>query len=73
MENEELKKIIEKNNSLIEEIFVMTKKINKYIFWSQIISWIKFFLILAPIIFAFIYLPPYLKEAFNSYNELLKP
>ena len=47
------------------------KKIKQYVMWSQVIGVIKIILILAPIIFAILYLPPYFKQLLDSYQKVL--
>ncbi len=68
-------------NSLVEElkaqrnlllkIYADTRKTRRYIMFGKIISFIYLILIIAPIIFAVIYLPPLLKNVVQPYQELL--
>ncbi|MFH0951207.1 MAG: hypothetical protein V1765_01915 [bacterium] len=71
MPDDNLKKLIEQNLALTEEMFVMVKKIRQYIIWTQVVGIIKIILILAPIIFAIMYLPPYIKKLINGYQDVL--
>lgn len=68
---DDLKFLLEKNLAMTEEIYGMVKKIKRYIFLSQLFDVIKLVIILAPIIFAIIYLPPLLKGLISPYQELL--
>jgi len=70
MPDDNLKKLLEQNLALTEEMFVMVKKIKKYLLLTQIVGVIKIVLILAPIIFAIMYLPPYIKKFVNGYREI---
>ncbi|MFH1412676.1 MAG: hypothetical protein ABIG10_01450 [bacterium] len=67
----DLKNLLEKNLVLTEEIHETVKKIRKYIVMTQILGIIKFIIILAPIIFAIIYLPPLLKSLMSQYQDVL--
>lgn len=68
----ELTRLLEENLSLTKEIKIMVTRINKYIAWQQIFSWVRFLLVFVPIIIGFIYLPPLLRDAYNNYLQLLK-
>ena len=63
--------MIKKNIALSEEILRLNKKISRYVLAAQIMSLIKFLIILAPIILALIYLPPLIKNFFNNYSQVL--
>jgi len=69
--SQELKELLEKNLKSNQEILLGMKKINNYITWQKIWLVVKLFLIVIPIIISLIYLPPLLKGAFSSYQELL--
>lgn len=69
--DEEIKKLVEENLKLTEEIYKMTKKMKRYITFQKIVSFIYLFLIIAPIIIGIIYLPPLLKNFYSQYSELL--
>lgn len=69
--NKELKKLLEKNLESNQEILSSVKKVNTYITWQKVWLVVKLFLIVVPIIISVIYLPPLLKGAFSSYQELL--
>lgn len=66
-----LNKLIQKNLKISQEILDLSKYIKKYIVWQKIFSWIKLMLVIIPIIFAFIYLPPFLKDFSNSVQEII--
>lgn len=71
--NEELKGLLEQNLALLKETHEMTHKIKGYITFQKVMSIIYLVLILGPIIFSIIYLPPLLKNAFGQYSDLLNP
>ncbi|MFA5076205.1 MAG: hypothetical protein WC480_02190 [Patescibacteria group bacterium] len=48
------------------------RKVNNYILYFQIIGVVKILLIVAPIILAIIYLPPYFKDFWAQYNSMLE-
>lgn len=67
----ELNDLVRENLKVSQEILSLTKYIKKYIVWQKIFSWIKLFLIVIPIILAFIYLPPFLKDFSASIQGLV--
>ncbi len=69
--NPELLDLIKENLKISQEILDLTKYIKKYVFWQKIFSWLKFFLILVPLIFAIIYLPPFLENISYSFQEFV--
>lgn len=82
MENLQEEKKIKEDNDLVlfnlmnenlktnQEILKLSKYIKKYIVWQKIFFWIKLVLVLIPIILAIVYLPPFLKGAFQSFQSL---
>jgi hypothetical protein len=68
---EEIKKIIEKNLEVSEEILKTVKYIRSHIFWSRVYGTIKFLLIVVPLVLGLIYLPPLIKDLFGSYQSAL--
>ena len=71
--NEELKLLLEQNLALLRETHDMTHKIKSYITFQKIMSFVYLALIIGPIIFSILYLPPILKQVFGQYTELLNP
>ena len=69
--DEEIKKLLEKNLTLTEEIHKMVKSIKRYMFWQNIWSFLKILVIVVPIVIGIIYLPPLLKGVFQQYQSLL--
>ena len=68
---DEIKKLLEKNLELTEEIYKMVKGIKKYIFWQKVFSFLKILIIVVPIIIGIIYLPPLLKR-FSAIPEFIR-
>ena len=69
--NEEIKKLLEKNIELSEQILVLTTKTRRYIFWQQVYDAFKFLVIIVPLVIGIFYLPPLLKNAFSQYSSLM--
>lgn len=67
----DLKSLMEENQRLTKLVLSNTERIRKYIFWGRVMSLIYLVIIIAPIIFAVIYLPSYFKTAFAPYESLL--
>ncbi len=61
-QNDKLEELLRENLGVSREILKLSKYIRKYVFWQKIFNWFKLILILAPIILAIIYLPPFLKS-----------
>jgi len=57
---------------MIRKIYENSEKTRKYILFGRIISFIYLILIIAPLIFAIIYLPPLMGNAIQPYRELLQ-
>jgi hypothetical protein len=77
--SEELNKMInvetllQENLKTSQETLKAVKKINRYILWQRILGWTKFFLIMIPLVLAFIYLPGYIRKAYDLYEQVLSP
>lgn len=69
--DEEIKKLLEKNLKLTEEIHKMTKGIKSYVLWERIFGALKILFIVAPIVLGIIYLPTILEKTLEPYKELL--
>lgn len=63
--------MLEEQREILDEIYKETRKTRRYILVGKIISFIYLLLIIAPIIFAIIYLPPLIKNTVAPYQELL--
>lgn len=71
-ENEDIKAMLAENQEMNKEILVYVKKINTYIGWQRIYGWVKFFIILIPIIIGVLYLPPFIRDAYQQLINLIK-
>lgn len=69
VDNEELKQMLETNIALSQEILGLAIYIKKYIVWQKIFSYLKLLVIIVPLALAFIYLPPFIRD---SYQTLLQ-
>jgi hypothetical protein len=70
-QEEELKKLLEKNIELTEEILKLTKSIKHFITFQKFMSFVYLLIIVVPIVLSIIYLPPLLGGVFKQYQELL--
>lgn len=75
--DEEIKKLIKQNakltkhiHELAEEINSTTKKIRRFTIISEVIGFIKIFIIVIPIIIGVLYLPPIIKTFINEYKNI---
>lgn len=69
--DEDIKKLLEKNLEISQEILKTTKKIKTYINFQKVMSIIYFLIIVVPIVLSFIFLPPLIKQYLGPYEELL--
>jgi len=67
----ELARLLQVNLTRSDEILAAVKGIKSYIRWQQIWSVLRFLIIIIPIVLGFIYLPPLIKDALESYRSLL--
>jgi ferric iron reductase protein FhuF len=68
---DELTSLLRANLERSEEILKISQEIKSYIKWQNIWSILRFVIIVIPIVLGFIYLPPLIKDAFQSYRSLL--
>lgn len=66
-----LQELVEKNIKWSQVIYEQTKKTNRRLTIMAIGSYLRLLLILVPLIFVLIYLPPYIKGLLNTYGSLL--
>jgi hypothetical protein len=71
LKDDSLKELIEKNIKWSQVIYEQNKKIKRRMGWMVFVGYLKIVLILAPIIFALIYLSPHFKQIFEQYSSLL--
>ena len=69
--NSELKALLEENLSYAKQIYSATEKTRRYIMWGQVLAFVKIILIVGPLILGFLYLQPYIKSMFGTYQDLL--
>lgn len=70
---DEIGRMIEKNNEMLEEILAISHKTKRYILTQQVMSVVKILLIVVPLILSIFYLTPLIKQAISPYQELLNP
>ena len=69
----ELRELLEENLKYAKAIYWSTEKVRRHLFWQRIFTLIYILvLIVLPLVVAVIYLPPFLKNYFGVYMELLQ-
>lgn len=63
--------LLEENLRYSKAIYEDTQKIRRYMFWRLVLGVVWLVVVLAPIIFALIYLPPIFGQMYDQYQELL--
>ena len=66
-----LKDLVEKNIKWSQVIYEQNRGIKRRLTWVVIGSYLRLLMIVVPLILAFIYLPPLLKDLFAQYSSLL--
>jgi len=69
-EENKIIELLEKNLELAEKNLWFNERIMRWIFWQKVRSWFYLLLIIAPLIFAAVYLPPILKDFYSQYGAL---
>jgi len=67
----DVREMVQKNLQLSEEMHVMMKKMNSFIFWSRVGGFLKLLIIFLPLVLGYIYLTPLLKNALGQYQQIL--
>ena len=65
--------LTEQNAILSDEVRTLRKKIERYFLMSNIWTVVKIIFIVGPVIIAFIYLPPLLRDFLGKYQQLMPP
>ncbi|MCK4553657.1 hypothetical protein KAU19_01700 [Candidatus Parcubacteria bacterium] len=71
MEQEELKKLLEENLKLTEEIHKMTKGIKSFVLWQRIFGVIKILIIVVPIVLAAIFIPRLIEDVKSNPEKII--
>ncbi len=66
-----LRDLLEKNLKWSQIIYEQNRKINHKLFWIVLSGWTRVLIILAPIILAIIFLPPYVQSFWQKYGETI--
>jgi len=69
---DDLKSLIEKNIKWSQVIYTQNRRIGSRLTLMVIGSYIRLLLIVIPIVFAVIYLPPLVKDVWNQYGNLFQ-
>lgn len=69
--SDDLAGLLQANLARSEEILKISQEIKNYIKWQNIWIILRFVIIVVPIVLGFIYLPPLIKDALQSYRSLL--
>ncbi len=58
--------LLKANLEMTKDIRAMVKHINNYVAWQRMFGWLKFLLILIPLIIGVMYLPPLLQDYYQQ-------
>lgn len=68
---DDLAALLRANLEMTKEIHAMVRHINSYVAWQRVFGWLKFLLLLIPLIIGVIYLPPLLREYYQQLVQLI--
>ena len=68
---EKLEGLLQANLESSAEVLKAVNSIKRYIRWQQVWSTLRFLLIVIPVVLGFIYLPPLIRDALQTYKGLL--
>jgi len=71
MSEDTINKKIEEQGKILQELVKQSKRTQRTLNWLRIIGVIKVVVILAPIILAIIYLPPFVRRAIDKYEDVI--
>lgn len=71
--NASLEALVRENLELTRQIYALTEKTRRYIFYGEIMSVVKIILVVGPLILGALYLGPLLKQTLDTYANLLGP
>lgn len=69
--NASLEALVRENLELTRQIYALTEKTRRYIFYGQVLGVVKIVLIVGPLIVGAFYLAPLLKQTLGLYSGLL--
>jgi len=64
--SDDLAALLKANLEMTKDIRAMVKHINNYVAWQRMFGWLKFLLILIPLIIGVMYLPPLLQDYYQQ-------
>lgn len=62
---------MQENLKQTKEVHEIVLKTKKYLFWGQVLGWLKFFVVVIPIVIAIFYAIPFLRTAMELYRNLM--
>ena len=71
MDENNLERRFEEQNVILKDILEQSRKTGRYLLWLKILSILKILIVVAPIILAIIYLPPFIKKAVDAYHDAI--
>ncbi|HCC23469.1 TPA: hypothetical protein DF272_04840 [Candidatus Falkowbacteria bacterium] len=71
-DHKRLEMLLERNLDYAKKTYESAEKIRKYILWLKIINILKLVLIALPIILMLVFLPPFLKKSYETYDKLFQ-
>lgn len=63
-------KLLEENLAISKEVLFQGKRTVSWIYWQKVKGWFYTILIIAPLVLAFIYLPPMLEDFYEQYQKI---
>jgi len=71
-DQEKLERLIQENMKLTQDIYAMSKRVNRYVTIQHVLSLVYLLLIVVPLILGAIYLPSFIKNVVEPCQKLLE-
>ena len=69
--DDETRKLLNKNLEYTKKVHEEILKIKQHIFWQRVFSIIKLVVIIVPLVLAIMVATPFIKEAYETYKEIM--
>lgn len=70
--DEDLQRLLQENLKQSKEIHAIVLKTKKYLFWGQVLGWLKFVIVIVPVVIAIFYAIPILRNLIGAYQHVMQ-
>ena len=69
--HDKILEMMEESLKLNKKIYKIVKKLKSQMFWQSVFGFIRVLIIVVPLVLGFYYLSPYMKQAYQQYQQIL--